>query len=212
MLLAAPFDTTRATVLATSEDPIASPAVTRDGAKLFATVTRTGRRALAYWPLGTTGGAPAARRIVVGFHHPDSLYTDPGELWTERTGNGVEYALVSSAGDPYLRGDGLARDFRPRPFVDRLSLADTTRARLFQGAQTTWDRPLVALDPDLKQMIVSREGRALFPDSYLWQPGTDLVNLTRNKDPFPELAAAKRMDFSFKRQDGLEVQGNISLP
>ena len=60
--------------------------------------------------------------------------TDPGELWTDATPNGLSYALVSSAGDPYLRGDGLTADFRPRPFVDRLSLADTTRARLFQGA------------------------------------------------------------------------------
>jgi dipeptidyl aminopeptidase/acylaminoacyl peptidase len=96
--------------------------------------------------------------------------------------------------------------------VDRVSLADTTRARLFVGAATTWDRPLVALDPDLRRMIVRREGKALFPDSYLWEPNAELVNLTRNVDPFPELAAARRMDFSFTRQDGLEVQGNIALP
>jgi dipeptidyl aminopeptidase/acylaminoacyl peptidase len=210
MLLAAPFDTAKATVVATSEDPIASPALTRDGTKLFATVTRQGRRALAYWTLG--GGAPAARKVVVGFRSPDSLFTDPGELWTDATPNGVSYALVSSAGDPYLRGDGLTADFRPRPFVDRLSLADTTRTRLFQGAQATWDRPLVALDPDLKQMIVSRESRTLYPDSYLWTPNAEPVNLTHNVNPFPELANVRRMDFSFKRQDGVEVQGNLSLP
>ena len=214
MLLVAPFDTARATVVATSDDPIAAPAFTRDGSKLFARVTRAGRSALAYWPVGGAagGGAPAPRRIVAGFHHPDSLYTDPGELWTERTANGVEYALVSAAGDPYLRGAGLARDFRPRPFVDRVSLADTSRRRIFQGSQAVWERPLVALDPELAQMIVSRESRTLFPDSYLWRPGAEPVNLTRNANPFPELAAARRMDFTFKRQDGLEIQGNISLP
>ena len=38
------------------------------------------------------------------------------------------------------------------------------------------------------------------------------MNLTRNVNPFPELAAARRTDFSFTRQDGLEVQGNIALP
>ena len=31
------------------------------------------------------------------------------------------------------------------------------------------------------------------------------ANLTRNANPFPELARARHMDFSFTRQDGLEV-------
>jgi dipeptidyl aminopeptidase/acylaminoacyl peptidase len=65
-------------------------------------------------------------------------------------------------------------------------------------------------------MIVSREGRDLFPDSHLWTAGAsaggELVNLTRNANPFPELAAARRVNFTFKRQDGLEVQGNLALP
>ena len=38
------------------------------------------------------------------------------------------------------------------------------------------------------------------------------MNLTRNRNPFPELASARRVDFSITRRDGLEVQGRISLP
>jgi dipeptidyl aminopeptidase/acylaminoacyl peptidase len=38
------------------------------------------------------------------------------------------------------------------------------------------------------------------------------VNLTHNVNPFPELANVRRMDFSFKRQDGVDIQGNLSLP
>ena len=213
VLLRAPFDTAKGTVLAASEDPIAEVRLDSAGRRVFGTVTRTGRRALAYWDRtrADTGAAPA-RRIIVGFAHPDSLLTAPGDLWTARTPNGIAYALVSSAGEPYLQGDGLTRDFRPRPFVDRVSLADTTRARVFQGAADTWDRPLAALDADLKRMIVGREGRALFPDSYLWTPGGALENLTRNANPFPELANVRRTDFTFTRQDGLEIQGNIALP
>jgi len=211
MRLAAPFDTTTATVVATSEDPIRSAVFSKDGGRLFATVTRGGRTAIVQW--ATADSAPA-RRTLVGFHHPDSLFTAPGELWTERTPNGIQYALVSTAGDAaYLRGDGLARDFRPRPFVDRVALADTARTRLFEGARDTWDRPLAALDADLTRMIVSREGKETFPDSHLWtRDGGLTANLTRNVNPFPELARARRMDFSFTRQDGLEVHGRVSLP
>ncbi|MDF1505327.1 prolyl oligopeptidase family serine peptidase, partial [Roseisolibacter sp. H3M3-2] len=212
VLLAAPFDTARARVLAASEDPVADVAFDRAGTRVFGTVTRAGRRAVAYWDRTRADSAPPARRVVVGFHHPDSLFTFPGALWTERTPNGVAFALTSPAGDPYLRGDGLRPDFRPRPFVDRVSLADTSRARVFEGAADAWERPLAALDPELRRLVVARESRTLFPDSYLWARGEQPVNLTRNANPFPELASARRVDFSFRRQDGLEVHGNVSLP
>ena len=210
MLLAAPFDTAKAATVAVSKDPIRSVVYSRDGARAFASISSRDRRAIAQWALR---GSAVERRFLTGFHHSDSILTDPGELWTRHTPNGIEYAIVSSAGDAvYLRGDGLAADFRPQPFVDRVTLADTVHTRLFQGAKTTWDRPLVALDPDLHRMIVSREGVTLFPDSYLWARDSALGNLTHNRNPFPELASAKHIDFSFVRQDGLEVQGRVTLP
>jgi dipeptidyl aminopeptidase/acylaminoacyl peptidase len=210
MLLAAPFDTAAARVVASSEDEIREVAFTRDGARALATVARDDKRALVHWDLRQ--GEPE-RRTLVDFHHPDSLFALPGELWTERTPNGVEFALVSSAGDAvYLRGAGYQPDFRPRPFVDRVAIADGARARLFEGDRESWDRPLVALDADLGRMIVAREGMHDFPDSFLWSASSAPVNLTENPDPFPELTAARRVDFSFRRRDGVEVQGRVSLP
>ncbi|MGH7444999.1 MAG: prolyl oligopeptidase family serine peptidase, partial [Longimicrobiales bacterium] len=210
MLLAAPFDTADAIVVVSSEDDIRSVSYSRDGTLAVATVSKNGSSGIVSWALDADS---AERRVIVGFHDPDSLFTDPGELWTQQTPNGIAYAIVSSAGDAiYLRGDGLAADFRPQPFVDRVALADTTRTRIFEGEKTTWDRPLVALDGDLRRMIVSRESESLYPDSHLWTADGSLVNLTHNENPFPELAAVQHVDFSFERQDGLEVQGRISLP
>jgi dipeptidyl aminopeptidase/acylaminoacyl peptidase len=210
MLLAAPFDTGTATVVATSADNIRGVSYSADGRHVFAEVSRNGRNGLAHWDLRQP---TPERQLLVPFHQPDSLFTAPGDLWTQRTPNGITYALVSSAGDAaYLKGDGLKPDFKPQPFVDRVALAGGARTRLFEGAKTTFDQPLVALDGDLRRMIVSREATDVFPDSYLWTPGGEPVNLTHNVNPFPELAAAKRIDFSFTRRDGLEVQGRVSLP
>ncbi|HSH46316.1 MAG TPA: prolyl oligopeptidase family serine peptidase, partial [Longimicrobiales bacterium] len=209
-LLRPPFDTAQAEVVATGQRGVRGVTFSRDGRHLFGEVRRNGEVGLVHWRLDAPEPEP---RMVVGMHPTDSLFTLPGDLWTERTPNGVEYALLSSDdGAVYLRGDGYQPDFRPRPFVDRVSLADTTRTRVFEGSSETWDRPLVALDPDLERMIVSRESKTRFPDSYLWTPGGDYRNLTRNENPFPELAEAERIDFSFRRQDGLEVQGRVSLP
>ncbi|HKJ03565.1 MAG TPA: prolyl oligopeptidase family serine peptidase, partial [Longimicrobiales bacterium] len=135
-------------------------------------------------------------------------------LATRLTGNGLGYALVSSDGAAaYLRGDGYKADFRPRPFVDRLALADGATTRVFEGSRDSFDRPLVPLDADLGRMIASREGVHDFPDSYLWtRDGGWGDNLTGNVDPFPRITAVVRKDFEFTRRDGLKVQGRVSMP
>jgi dipeptidyl aminopeptidase/acylaminoacyl peptidase len=210
MLLSAPFDTAAAREVARSEDDISDVTYARDGSHAFATVSKSGEQGIAHWRLGDT----PERHMLIDFHEPDSLFTLPGELWTQRTPNGTSYALLSSGADAvYLRGPGYAADYRPRPFVDRVTLADGERTRVFTGAPDSYDQPVVALDADLLRMIVSREGVHDFPDSFLWTRADGaLANLTNNVDPFPELTAARRIDFSFTRRDGLQVQGRVSLP
>ncbi len=208
-----PFDLTTAQTVAASEDRIGSVSVSRDGGHLFATVSREGENALAYWAM-RGDGAPGPDRLLVDFHSSEDPTADPGDLMTGRTGNGVAYALVSGdGGAAFLSGAGLKADFRPQPFVDRVSLADDSVERVFEGSRDYFDQPLVPLNADLTRMIVSRESKTDFPDSYLWSAnGGFEVNLTDNVDPFPEVTAASRMDFEFERQDGLVVQGRASMP
>jgi dipeptidyl aminopeptidase/acylaminoacyl peptidase len=221
--VAAPFDLATAQTLAGSEDGVRSAEVSVDGSHLFAALSRNGESALAYWSLagsggGSGGGASQAPmgpdRILVGFHGSDDPTEDPGALMTGRNGNGVSHALVSADGTAaFLSGDGLKEDFRPQPFVDRIGLADGSVERVFEGGRDTFDQPLVPLNADLTRMIVSRESKTDFPNSYLWSAASGFEeDLTRNVDPFPEITAARRMDFEFERQDGLVVQGRVSMP
>jgi len=148
----------------------------------------------------------------VDFHDTDDPTALPGDLLTGRSANGLTHALVSSdSRSAYLEGAGYKADFKPRPFIDRIALADGTATRVFEGATDSFDQPLLPLDADLSRMIVSRESVTDFPDSYLWQDGS-WQNLTNNADPFPTITAASRIDFEFERQDGLLVQGRVSLP
>ncbi len=210
MLLRAPFGEGDAEVVATSDDRISGVTYSADGRHAFAGVGRDGDAALVHYALG---GRDPEGHTLVPFHDPGDALELPGDLIAARTGNGIEYAWVSSdGGSAYLRGDGWREDFRPRPFVDRLLIPDGARERLFEGSRDSFDRPLVPLDADLERMIVSREGRNTFPDSYLWTRDGGLENLTRNVDPFPQLTAARRIDFEFTRRDGLEIQGRVSLP
>ena len=210
MVLAPPFDMGQARLAAESEDSVSSVTYERDGAGVFAEVSKDDQSGLAYWALG---GSAQARRMLVDFHDTDDPTEQPGDVWTSRTANGISYALMSSnSRSAYLRGDGYKADFRPQPFVDRISVSDGSTERVFEGARDSFDRPLVPLDPDLGRMIVSRESVTDFPDSYLWSGGGFTENLTQNVDPFPAVTAARRIDFNFERRDGLDVQGRVSLP
>ncbi len=208
-----PFDLTTAQTVAASEDRIESALVSLNGEHLFAAVSRDGETALAHWTLRGEG-SQGPDRLLVDFHSSDDPTADPGDLMTGRTGNGVTYALTAGdGGAAFLSGAGLKADFRPQPFVDRVSLADGSVERVFEGSRDAFDQPLVPLDADLTRMIVSRESKTDFPNSYLWSStGGFEENLTGNVDPFPEVTAARRMDFEFERQDGLVVQGRVSMP
>jgi len=210
--VAAPFDLNDAEVVAESEHPIQSMSASLDGEHLFATLRDGDRRGIGTWEIDSGSGTADAPTMIVDFHDTEDPTALPGELWTHQTANGVGYAMVDGDGESaYLLGDGYKADFRPQPFVDRVSLDDGSTERVFEGAQDFFDQPLVALDDDLDRMIVSRESVTDFPDSFLWDDG-DWDNLTNNVDPFPEVTAARRIDFSFERRDGLEVQGRVSLP
>lgn len=209
-LLPPPFELDGAELLAVSEDPVADPVATLDGAHLLAEVRRDGERALAWWDVA---GGGTDRRLLLPFHDPGEPLELPGELMTLRTANGLPYAPLSSDGTAtFVSGPGYAEDFRPTPFVDRVTLADGRTERVFEGGKSSWDRPLVPLNEDMTRMIVSREGRRDFPDSFLWEGGSFGANLTNNADPFPQVTAVERIDFSFTRRDGVEVQGRVSMP
>ena len=207
---AAPFDLERGRVVAESRDPISSAVWSRDGRHLFAELRRDGQRALAHWP---REGGTAERHILIDFHDTDDPTGVRGELATRVTHNGVEYAPLSSdSRATFVRGDGYSDDFRPRPFIDRVALSDGATSRVFEGSRDTFDQPLVPLDADMTRMIASREDVQDFPDSFLWEDGRWGENLTNNVDPFPEVTAVRRLDFSFERRDGVEVQGRVSMP
>jgi dipeptidyl aminopeptidase/acylaminoacyl peptidase len=212
MLATAPFDLDAATVVAESSDPIQSVSYSLDGRHAFASVTKNGDAGMVHFALG--GDGAASPTTFVALHDTDDPLEQPGELLTARTANGLDYAITSSDGAAaYLQGPGYDADFRPTPFIDQVTIDGGETMRVFEGAKSSWDHPLAVLDPDLNRIVASRESVTDFPDSYLWtREGGFGDNLTNNLDPFPQVTAARRIDFEFVRRDGLKVQGRVSMP
>lgn len=215
MWLEAPFDPTRARVLVSSKNRLSKVSYSRDGRYAFLTETVRSsngggsRQDLTAWALD---GPSATRHVLKGGVDPDDPLALPGDVWTRADGNGIGWALTSSDGSAvFLEGPGYKADFRPRPFVDRVVITTGQTTRVFEGSAEYFEQPLVPLDRDVSRLIVSREGKSLHPDSYLWTGG-GFEKLTSNVDPYPEITGAERVDFSFTRADGVKVQARISLP
>ena len=63
---------------------------------------------------------------------------------------------------------------------------------MFEGATDTFDEPLVPLDADVPAWSCRARARRRRPDSYLWtREDGRIENLTNNKDPYPEITAAR---------------------
>jgi dipeptidyl aminopeptidase/acylaminoacyl peptidase len=216
MLLTAPFDPAKAQTIVSTEHRISNVRYAKDGRYVVMTQTRRGSGAagsrddLVAYDLSAASPTPFVLKANVETADPLAL---PGDIVTTATGNGIPSLLLSGDGAAvYLQGDGYKASYAPQPFVDRVVIRTGETSRVFEGAAATFDQPLVPLDPDLTRMIVSRESRSTVPDSYLWTRGGQMENLTRNKDPYPEITGAERVDFEFKRRDGVTVRARISLP
>lgn len=215
MWLDPPFDLEKAAVLVVGKKRFGDVSYSADGHYAFARISGRGED-------GKTGTdiaafdltqSPAKKILLLEKIETKDPLKLPGDIITERTSNGVEYALTSDGnGHIYLSGRGYNKEFKPRPFVDRVALAGAVVERVFEGAAEMYERPLVFTDRDLTTMIFSRESATDFPDSWMWAKGQDPIKLTDNKDPYPEFLSSKREYFEFKRRDGMLIYGKISLP
>ena len=210
MTLAAPFNMNRIQTLATTEQSLSSLAFSEDGSLAFVTRAKGGKQDIVAYDL--TSSTPQVHILTEEFD-PDEPLALPGAVLTKWSGNGVAQALLSSDGrSAYLRGDGYREDFQHRPFVDRVEIASGAKRRVFEGAARSFEQPLIPLNSDLTEMVISRESKTQFPDNYLWKSDGSTTKLTNNSDPFPEVASAERVDFEFTRRDGLKIQARIALP
>jgi dipeptidyl aminopeptidase/acylaminoacyl peptidase len=216
MLLAPPFAISDARPLVTTEHRISNVRYSQDGRYAFMVLgkrgTGTSRRddLVAY---DLTASPPALFVLAANIDPEDPLRL-PGEVMTGATGNGVAYARLSSDGAAvFLEGAGYKDNFRPQPFIDRVVIQTGEKARVFEGASSTFDEPLVPLDANMTRLVVQRQSKTTHPDSYLWTRNDGAMeNLTKNTDPYPEITKAERVDFEFTRGDGVKVHGRISLP
>lgn len=210
MALGPPFDLETAKVLVESEEALSDVSFSANGRYAFASRSKEGKREILAFDLG---GKQVKTHTLIKDIDPENPLELPGDIVTQATGNGTRFALLSSNGQSvYFQGSGYTEALTHRPFIDRMSITSGSKERIFESSRDMYERPLAFLDSDMNRMIVSRESLSVFPNSFLRTSNGTFTQLTNNTNPFPELAEAERIFFTFERRDGLTAHGRMILP
>src|SRR5262245_28596355 len=128
-------------------------------------------------------------------------------------GGGFGDGTILQHGDYiYLRGQGASRE-GDRPFLDRLDLKSLKTERLFHCGEKSYESVIALLDDEGKTILTQYETTKDVPNYYV----RDLASgskraITDFKDPAPQLTGIEKHFVTYKRKDGLDLNGTIYLP
>jgi dipeptidyl aminopeptidase/acylaminoacyl peptidase len=153
----------------------------------------------------------------------DANWGEPGKIWERkqqdaygnpgtpmlRPGKGT----VLQTGDwIYLTGQGSSPE-GDRPFLDRLHLKTLATERLWRSDADSYESVVSLLDDNGTKVLTRHETKAQ-PANYVvrdLRAGTKQA-ITQFKDPHPQVTSAERMLVTYKRKDGVQLNGTIYLP
>lgn len=153
-----------------------------------------------------------APKILADRNYQDR-YSDPGDfVSTKNKFNKRVLSIVD--GNAFLLGDGFSEKGQ-FPFVDKLNLRTQEKTRVYESAYTDKLETLyTALDMDKGDILIRIESPTEFPNYYKRNiyKENDLTPITFFDNPFKSLQGVEKEVISYKRDDGLDLDGTLYLP
>jgi dipeptidyl aminopeptidase/acylaminoacyl peptidase len=138
----------------------------------------------------------------------DDAYGNPGTPLTRRAGG----AILQTGNAIYLTGSGASPD-GDRPFLDRLDVTSGNTERLFRAAEKTYESVIAPLDDNADRILTRYETPDDPPNYYVRTRATGTrAAVTAFKDPAPQLRGVRKEFITYKRKDGVELNGTLYLP
>jgi dipeptidyl aminopeptidase/acylaminoacyl peptidase len=140
------------------------------------------------------------------------VYSDPGDFVTSKNEYG-RYALDIQKNKLHLMGDGYTKKGQ-FPFIDVYNYKTGKTKRLYQSSYTDKLESLnSALDMKKGQILVRIESKTQYPNYYIRDIEKDnLTKITHFENPFKSIQDVDKRVISYKRDDGLDLNGTLYLP
>lgn len=206
----APYGKDDAKVIYEQDDAITSVQYSADCKKLFIGRSVSGRSEIIAVDLETKA------TTVVASSRADDFYNQPGTLVSSSTASGQNAVMVSPTGFVFLRGVQYDRDpmqNAPRPFVDKVSLADGKKERIWQSSADLYETADMPLDTEFSKFVVNRQSPSEVPNSFVYDLATKAATqMTSNKDVTPTVSSARRFRVKVTRNDGISFWAKVTMP
>lgn len=151
-------------------------------------------------------------KIIFDRNYQDR-YNDPGNFVTARN-DFDERVLEMVDGNAFLMGDGFS-DKGQFPFVDEFNLKTQKTKRIYQSEYTDKLENLnSAIDMKKGKILVRIESQNEYPNYYFRniKKKNDLTPVTSFENPFKSIQNVHKEVITYKRDDGLELEGTLYLP
>lgn len=207
----APYDDKSATVLWESDKDISSFTWMPDFKSIL--LTSTAGTEVTIERVELKAGAKPTK--VLSYKTGD-FYDSFGTLMTQETKLGGRAAMVSKDGSSlFFSGIQYDKDpdtKAPRPFIDRVSMVDGKKERVWQSSESAFETAR-SLDSDAQVLLVSRQSRTQVGNDFLVNLSTKQEKqVTANVDHFPAAQGLKRKRVQVTRQDGFKFWTEVTLP
>jgi len=143
----------------------------------------------------------------------EDRYNDPGNFLTTPNQWGKNVLLTDKTGQYlYLRGEG-ASPQGDRPFIDKFDLKTKKTTRLWRSTAPYYEEVGLVIDINKHQALTRREGKKIQPNYFIRNLKTGkLKQVTNFPHPFPNLKDIEKQLIRYKREDGIDLTGNLYLP
>lgn len=149
---------------------------------------------------------------IISDRNYQDVYSDPGNFVTSKNEYG-RYTLEIDNSKMYLMGDGYTKDGQ-FPFIDEYNFKSNTSNRLYTSKYTDKVENLnSALNMKKGEILVRIESPTEYPNYYIRNiKKNDLKAITSFDNPFKSLEKVNKRVISYKRDDGLDLDGTLYLP
>lgn len=143
----------------------------------------------------------------------EDRYNDPGSFVTVQKENGADVLLTDKKGRTlYLTGQGASPEGN-RPFLRSFSLRDKSTKELWRSQTPFYESPVQVLDVNNGLLITRRESPENPPNYFLRDvKANQLTALTDFAHPYPALQGIEKQTIYYKRDDGIQLKGDLYLP
>ena len=141
------------------------------------------------------------------------VYSDPGNFVTSKNEMG-SYTLDMQGSKLFLMGAGYTKKGQ-FPFIDEYNIKTKKKKRLYQSEYTDKLESLnSAIDMKKGEILVRIESKTEYPNYYIRniKKKNSLQAITSFENPFKSLQDVNKRIITYKRDDGLDLNGTLYLP